>query len=54
MNDHRSCPHHHHHHHHQQEHEQQHVRKTLEDKYRLLESELRRKNDTIDKLRYVR
>jgi hypothetical protein len=40
----RSC------HHHQQQ--QQHIRRTFEDKCRVLEDELRKKNDTIDALKY--
>jgi hypothetical protein len=42
MSDLRSC-----HHRHQQ------VREKIEDTYRALEDELRRKNDTIDALRYA-
>jgi hypothetical protein len=42
MSDRRSSHHHHHH-----------TRQTFEDKYRILENELKRKNDTIDSLRYV-
>ncbi len=44
----RSC-----HSHHQQQ-QQQHVRQTFQDKYRVLEDELRKKNETIDALRYAR
>ncbi|CAF0879357.1 unnamed protein product [Rotaria sp. Silwood1] len=43
MSDRRSSHHHHHHHHH--------PRQTFEEKYRVLENELKRKNDTIDSLR---
>jgi hypothetical protein len=40
----RSC------HHHQQQ--QQHMRRTFEDKCQVLEDELRKKNNTIDALKY--
>jgi len=43
MSDRRSFQHHHQHHHH--------TRPTFEEKYRALENELKRKNDTIDSLR---
>lgn len=46
MSDRRSSHHHHHHHHP--------PRQSFEDKYRLLENELKRKNDAIDSLRYAR
>lgn len=44
MSDRRSFHHHHHRHHHQ--------RQSFEEKYRVLENELKRKNDTMDSLRY--
>ncbi|CAF0993242.1 unnamed protein product [Rotaria sordida] len=43
MSDRRSSHHHHHHHHH--------PRQTFEEKYRVLDDELKRKNNTIDSLR---
>lgn len=40
------------HHRQQQQQQQQHTRQSFEDKCRVLENELRKKNDAIDTLRY--
>ena len=42
-----------HHHHNHNHHRHRHSRQTFEEKYRILDNELKRKNDTIDSLRYL-